>query len=205
MHTAEHDPRVPVFFLSHADAVRPARQTKTPRESYVGRFFDDLSDDVAALISRRVGADPGFMDARMSSGYWEPEILENLGRCQTFVPLLSAAFVESEWCADEWHGFAKRSIHKIDPNGSSNHTAIFPVIWAPVRRDSIPEVVKSTQWFSPGEMYEPAYRENGILGLQRIDNDIYKMAIWLLARKIADSYYRYHVVPLALERSDGKW
>jgi hypothetical protein len=201
---SERDPRAPVFFLSYARPPRLTRHSGTPSESPVSRFFDDLSENVAALVPRPAGAgaDPGFMDSRMSGVLWEPELLDMLGNCQSFVALLSASYIESEWCAREWHAFSRRTIRKTDPSASDNHRAIFPVIWAPVRKEQIPEVISSAQRFSPDDEYARTYAENGIFGLLRINRDAYEMTVWRLAQRIADSYYCYDTAPLIVEHSE---
>jgi hypothetical protein len=52
----------PLFFLSYArpGSSEPDRKVKT--------FFNDLSENVSELVSRRPGADPGFMDRSIRPG-----------------------------------------------------------------------------------------------------------------------------------------
>jgi hypothetical protein len=192
----ERDPRAPVFFVSHA---HPAT-AYGPRRQDIGRFFDDLSDFVATLISRPAGADPGFIDSRISGERWEARILAMLGTCQVLIPLLSADYVVSNWCGMEWHGFSSRPVLRIDPAGSAIHTAIFPVFWAPIRDDMIPAAVSSEQFFMPGDPYDQDYLRNGIFGLQRFNKEAYEVTTWRLAQEISESYYRYEVTPVELKR-----
>jgi hypothetical protein len=191
------DPRAPVFFLSYAHPEKIARYSGVSHELDAARFFDDLSENVAALVGRRAssGADPGFIDLSTSAGAWESAILEKLGYCHSLVALLSPSYVESDWCGKEWYAFSRREIERRDPGGNQDHRAIFPVTWVPVDDSRIPAAVKEVEWFSPGEEYTGAYSMNGLFGLLRINEAAYRFTVWRLAQQIARSYHSYHVKP----------
>jgi len=201
----ECDPRAPVFFLSYAHPDEFVRHAETSRELDEARFFDDLSENVAALVGRRAGAgavDPGFMDVGMPGRTWQPTLLEKLGYCHSLIVLLSPSYVVSEWCSKEWDAFSRRPVERLDASGSKDHTAIFPVTWVPVARSRVPDVVNEVKQFSPGERYARLYAENGIFGLLRVNPMAYTLSVWRLAQQIASSYHSYHVAPLIVDPED---
>ncbi|GAA2585112.1 TIR-like protein FxsC [Actinomadura fulvescens] len=186
----------PVFFLSYA---------RTAGSRRVVDFFNDLSTNIADLVDPEVGAEPGFMDKSIpGGGRWTDELLHAVGSCHVFVALLSMPFLNSTWCGMEWYAFARRRV--VDKEGGSpRRTAILPVIWAPwpghVR---IPAAVSEVQRFSPEGLPDAEittlYRDEGLLGLQRIRPDAYESVVWRLARRVADIAYTHPVEPRVLRR-----
>ena len=199
----EVDPLSPLFFLSyaHSQVINQDEERKFERNRRFVKFFNDLSENVAELVSRPAGSDPGYMDDRsITSGQrWTPELLRAIGTCQIFVALLSPNYFTSLWCGFEWHAFAQRPVTSYPEGEKSNQTAIVPVIWAPIRESAIPAIVKEPQWFYPHDSSNPnitaRYASDGILGLLQIDNDAYQAVVWRLARRIAEIHYSHRVEP----------
>ena len=115
----EISPWAPLFFLSYAQAAGRRRPDSHRRADFPVRepnrdviaFFDDLNRDVAELVDRPTGADPGFIDRDIPAGsLWEPTLLQAIGTCQVFVALMSARYFTSPWCGREWHAFSQRTV-----------------------------------------------------------------------------------------------
>jgi len=189
-------PRTPLFFLSYAHSGGRQRITK---------FFNDLTENVAQLVGRPVGADPGFIDTRMPDGSrWSPELLDAVGGCRVFVAMLSGPYTTSPWCGMEWYAFAQRMVIPKPGASSIHRTCVVPVIWAPILPAQAPRAVRALQWFTPdGPLIDPAvpelYEANGIFGLMTMGLDTsYQTVVWELAKHIRDIYYGYDVAPLVL-------
>jgi hypothetical protein len=185
-----------LFFLSYAHPGPIGRQ----RPSEVVKFFDDLSENVAELVSRPAGSDPGYMDTLVpKSGRPSDHLLAVLGSCQVFVALISERYLTSESCAMEWSAFAQRQVILRQDGTISMATAIIPVIWAPVRPENIPPAIAEIQWFQPRDMpyfnLSERYRSEGIFGLQKVDEDAYETVVWRLAQSISEVYYANYVIP----------
>lgn len=195
------DPRAPLFFLSYAHAGRG-------QQGLLVRFFDDLSENVAQLVSRPAGADPGYMDKSMGGGNrWAGELLRAIGSCRVFVALLSASYFESKWCGMEWFAFSQRTVVKYAGNGPEQQSAIIPVVWAaPLPPDQTPAVVADIQRFSPGAApnmdISRAYEAEGVFGLLKTQVGLYDAVVWRLAQRISDIYYGYQVEPRLLRQHE---
>lgn len=120
------DSSTPLFFVSYARAglVRQADGPEPGPKDQVASFFDDLSVDVAELVHRRPGADPGFMDngSMQDSGRWSNELLRAAGGCQVFVALLCVPYMSGEWCGMEWGAFSQRKVSSLEEGAAINET-----------------------------------------------------------------------------------
>jgi TIR domain len=207
----DHHPGMPLFFLSYARA-GSVSQTNGPRpgsNGQVDNFFGDLSVNVAELVHRRPGADPGFMDNRSMKGgaRWTEELLHAVGSCQVFVALLSAPYVSSEWCGMEWYAFSRRKVTKLEESAFNPLTCIIPVAWAPVLGEQIPPCVDEVQRFSPDDLPDPdmarRYETDGVFGLLRMRQEIpYQAVVWRLAQRIAEIYHSHSVEPRTFDRAE---
>jgi TIR domain len=195
------DPRQPLFFLSYAHS-GTGRRSQGPRHEanrYFIKFFDDLSENVAELVARQTGSDPGFMDRAIpDGGRWNRELLNALGRCQVFVALLSVRYVTSSWCGREWHGFSQRRVIPLAGPASGEPTGIIPVSWAPVPVGRLPKVIRDVQHFSPTGLPDPditaQYEAEGVYGLLQLRlEDAYQAVVWRLAQRIADFHHNHRV------------
>jgi hypothetical protein len=200
------DASTPLFFLSYARSGR--RDSAAPNAdpgAHVLRFFNDLSTNVAELISRRTGADPGFIDRSIPAGHlWSRELLTAVGTCQVFVALLSASYLECDWCAREWDAFSRREVVKMNDDASPHEAGIVPVIWAPVREETHPPAIRAIERFSPTGLRDPDiaanYEKEGIFGLLQMGlNDDYQTVVWKIARRIAEICYDHRVRPRTFE------
>ena len=199
-------PPPPLFFLSYA---RSGRGTANVPAHELNRqvltFFSDLSENLSGLVARRAGDDPGFMDRAISAtSRWSPELLQALGTCQAFVPLLSGPYTTSGWCAKEWHAFSRR---KVTGPASSNLTGIFPVIRAPYPEARTPAAIRTVQRFSPDGLPNvdilAEYEEYGVSGLMWMRRDIaYRGVVWRLAQSIAEFGHSHYVEPHILRRAE---
>lgn len=198
----------PVFFLSHARVPSSRDAFANPRTSDwpVNRLFEDLSTHVAQLVSLPVGVDPGFLDVDMDGGTrWAPELLTAVGTCQVFVPLLSANYLRSEWCAKEWDAFSRRTVRPRLPTPSRNKTSILPVTWVPMT-GAMPTQVSELQLFRPQRLQNPGiarrYAAEGVYGLMHMQDEAYPTVAWRLAQEIVVLYHSNHVEPNIVRDSE---
>jgi hypothetical protein len=205
------DPRAPLFFLSYAVEHPPRRPTVSPRDpnANVLQLFNVLSIHVNQLVYRQAGADPGFMDRTIRGGdRWSPELLEAVGTCQVFVALLSPAYLNSEWCAMEWHAFASRKVHPRRAGARDHEGCIIPVCWAPMESYQLPDEPAAIQRFSPDgtpdDSVVPLYQQEGLYGLLSMrEEKIHGAVVWKLARRIVDLYHSHWVEPRVLIDTKG--
>jgi TIR domain-containing protein len=203
------DLTAPLFFFSysHATEGQPDRRAKD-RDEQAARFFEDLSEDVAELVSLPVGIEPGYIDRSIEGGaHWTPELLEAIGTCQVFVALFSVRYFKSRWCSMEWHAFSQRKIVGPPSLRMNHQTTILPVIWAgPIRPKRYPRTVSQVQRFTPRSLPDLSiaarYEQEGILGLLRTDPAAYRAVVWKLAQSIAWLHESYRVEPLVLEEHE---
>jgi hypothetical protein len=195
----------PLFFLSYARSeVRDPHTPPREHNRHVIKFFNDLSENVAWLVSRPAGSDPGFMDRSIRYGSrWTEELLEAIGTCQIFIALLSGPYAASRWCGMEWCGFSQR---KVISHRADHQSAIIPVIWAPFPEELTPASILVIQRFSPTGLPDAnivaEYEEDGILGLIQTRNASYDGVVWRLARSIADFHHTHDVEPRSLGPGD---
>lgn len=196
----DREPWAPVFFFSYARAGRYGKEA--------GEFFDDLSQDVAELVGRPAGSDPGFIDRSMGGGEeWFRELLRAVGTCQVFVALLSDPYVASPYCSQEWYAFTRRRVLSRATGIEVQRTGVIPVIWTPMPPDRMPPEVGNVQWFTPrgmaGTDIVAQYQEEGVYGFRRLSWEAeYRCVVWRLAQRIASFYFAYRVEPLVLDPSD---
>ncbi len=206
------DQRAPLFFLSYGHveiSTRSPAPTPDPNR-YALRLFHDLSMHVSLLVGRAAGADPGFMDRSLAGGErWTPELLRAAGTCQVFVPLISSALLNSQWCAMEWDAFSRRKIVRRD--GRPDHeSGIVPVVWSPTESDSLPAVVRDVQRFSPVGLPDPIaaeYHRDGLYGLLAMSlpqyDQYYAAVVWRLAQRVV-AVYRSHWVEEGIPVDPGE-
>lgn len=196
----------PIFFLSYAHPAEDRRTGRGAQDSFV-TFFEDLSTDVSQLVSLPAGSEAGYI-YRSISRHWTPDLLEALGTCQVFVPLLSVRYFMSRWTAMEWGAFARRAT-QIKPGEAKSpvSTGIFPVVWAgPLPQARVPHAVAQIQRFTPASSPDPnirqRYEREGIFGLLKTDPGSYRRVVWNLAQQIAKFHYTHRVEPITLKEDD---
>jgi TIR domain-containing protein len=196
-------PPSPLFFLSYARSeTNDPNILRRDRDRHVVKFFNDLSENVAWLVSRPAGSDPGFMDRSIRFGArWPSQLLDAVGTCQVLVALLSGPYLASQWCGMEWYGFSQRKV--ICHRAVDHQSAIIPVIWAPFPVELTPPEILAIQRFSPSGLPDvnivAEYEENGVLGLIQTGNESYTGVVWRLAKSIADFCYTHNVEPRAFQ------
>lgn len=197
----EPDRNAPLFFISHATARAPAEisPAREPNEPFL-QFFTDLSENVSQLVYRPPGSDPGFIDRTIGAGRaWEQEILGAVGTCQVFIGLLSEPYFHSEWCGKEWDAFTRRQTLRRPDGADAPAHCTLPVLWAPVRDDAIPGVVRAHQMFAPRQPETPGfakrYMSEGIYGLLRTNKEDYTTTVWRIAQDISSLLNSYWVAP----------
>jgi len=152
-------------------------------------------------LGSAVGEYPGFMDRSMEGETrWTPEVLAAAGTCRVFVPLISAGYVESKWCAMEWDAFWRRNVIRRPSDSSWSKTAILPVTWSSMLEDQLPPAVQELQFFLPQQLKDPdiaqRYLTEGVYGLLALNDEAaYQAVAWRLARRIRDVSLMYHVEP----------
>lgn len=198
----EPDRRWPLFFVSHAIRHSAPRKVGDPAPNdHLTRFFDDLSENVSQLFYRPPGADPGFIDRTMEGGVaWQKELLTNVGTCQVLVALVSDPYTHRDWCAWEWDAFMRRTVWQRGDKTIVENPCLIPVLWAPIRQDRMPGVIRARQIFVPTRSlqagFDSKYRSEGIFGLLETGHDqIYGAVMWDLAFRVVDCALNYWVAP----------
>jgi hypothetical protein len=197
-------PSCPVFYLSYAHSadVRVRSERKHGQDERFLKVFEDISLNVAELVTRPAGADPGYMDSSPipDTSRWSAELLTAIGSCQVFVALLSPRYFVSHWCGMEWHAFSQRRVYRQSDGSATSRTTIIPVIWAPIRDSEVPPTVDEIQRFSPRDIADAPiaeqYKREGLIGLLQLGNAIaYQTVVWRIAQRIAEFHYTYRVDP----------
>ncbi len=198
------------FFLSYprTDAKSGGRGGPRSSDQLVRTFFGELCDEIAPLVYLQSGSDMGFMDIEGLPGgmNWRPELIQALGTCQVLVSLLSAPYLNSEWCGREWHAFTLRNRITVNgTNASPYQGCIIPVLWAPVPFE-VPAVIKDrVTIFSPKPTRRDPdlprlYEQRGIFGLMRArEEEAVSEIVGQLARLIQKIYYGQRLEPRAFE------
>jgi len=200
------------FFISYARAWGGSGNPDAahPSDLMARRFYFDLSENVGQLISRKTGAEIGFMDTGMQGGMnWVDELLDAAGTCQVLIPLLSAPYLSREWCGMEWCAFSRRRVRRLPGAGappSQGH--IIPVRWAPLPF-ALPSPVSEEMIFSPTGDPDPElpakYKANGVYGLLRMGReDSYQIIVWQLAKLISKVYHSQRLSARKLRLEDLK-
>jgi FxsC-like protein len=169
---------VTYFFLSYA---------RGDDDSYVERFFEDLSAEVRVLAGLASGHDVGFFDkSSMEIGEeWPARLALELGRCRSFVALYSPRFFLSEACGKEWAIFRER-VEAFEQDLNQPTSALIPLIWAPVT--DLPAAVRDIQYTMND--ISAAYNEGGFRQFLRLrrHRDAYRKAIFRVATRIVTAY-----------------
>ena len=136
-----------LFFLSYARGDDEFRKMHLVR-----KFFNDLRDEVAALQ----GLDPskvGYMDQRdLEPGdNWPEDLAAALGKCRTFIAIMSPRYFKRIYCGREWQSFEKRS---------PGQKKIIPVQWLSPSEGSFPEFAKKLHTFFDIEDVAQEHRQN---------------------------------------------
>jgi len=202
----------PPFFLSYARAESRASGSGDAQYSdqMAERFYLDVAQNVDQLIGRRTGEEPGFMDTRIPGGMqWADELLRAAGTCQMLVALLSAPYLDSEWCGMEWCAFSRRSAVRLRGAKQFKRQGwIIPVHWAPVSFP-LPSTVSHDMIFSPESKPDPGlpaeYRAEGVFGLLRMGQEhSYQIIAWHLAKRISNIYHSQHLRRRIFKQEDLK-
>lgn len=175
----------PYFFLSYARTPRVDSDDADP-DLWISRLFRDLNSHIRSMTPVPSSA-LGFMDVSMRAGQlWSTELSDALARCRVFVPLYSPRYFVSSWCGREWSAFAQRAAHHRGGVGGGMPSAIVPALWAPVRDDQLPEVVRNLQYFHPD--LGSRYRDFGLYGLAKLRSfrSDYEKTVLRLARRIIE-------------------
>lgn len=176
---------MPYFFLSYARTPSLDPGDMSDPDEWVYKLYQDLCKNILGITNaRRESA--GFMDRNNRPGaIWTRELSQALATCRVFVPLYSQRYFSSENCGMEWFAFACRKADQM-ARGQKPADAIVPALWAPVRKERLPEIAKDIQYIHPD--LGPRYGTEGFFGLiklKRYEED-YEVAVYELARRIVD-------------------
>lgn len=200
------DPAAPVFFLSYWRPDPPDSGAGPPPDRFVRRLFDDLAEDVDALIGSLPGRPPGYLDEPGGPGR-RRRLLRAAGTCEVFVALLSAPYLtRSGGCAREWDLFSRRRVTRREPAAGVAGGPLVAVLWAP-RPGPLPPRVGAVEPFVPARLPEgvrAGYRADGLLGLLRTGKETeYQAVVWRLAQHVVRIRTACRVEPLHRDTEDG--
>ncbi len=114
--------------------------TRANNDSYLKKFFDDLSQAVRDKRGLPHAAEVGFFDQHdiELGAQWEDSITEALQTSSVFVPLYSPAYFKSLYCGKEWEAFRLRRAAYAETLPRDNGAQIV-----------LPPVVKPVTWIAP--------------------------------------------------------
>ncbi|MEV0152340.1 TIR-like protein FxsC [Micromonospora sp. NPDC050686] len=179
------------FFLSYAHSV-PPHGGRTDTDTWVGRFFADLSAEVSRLARPTAGMGIGFYDQEIPLGAdWKAALAEALGRAQVFVPLYSPGYFRRPWALGEQASFRGRLA--VAP-GADPAIHLAPVLWIPFPTWELHPDLAPARALGEGL---PGYAENGARALCMLDvyHDEYFALLARLAGRIVDAAERHPLVP----------
>jgi FxsC-like protein len=134
------------FFLSYAHSRGVGPEDRFEHDALVHRFEQDLDDAVTELASRPRGIVAGLSDRHIPiGGHWPDHLADALARCQSFIALYSSAYFDSVECGREWAAFTARMKRDLIRD-NVQHEAIIPIMWLPVRPETLPRSVKNVQF-----------------------------------------------------------
>jgi FxsC-like protein len=171
----------PYFVLSYAHSDPLAGDPEGNPDKLVGKFYDDLADEVGRLASWGPGTVPGFYDQEIPLGSdWKASFSRALSAAQVFVPLYSAAYIGKSRPGQEWACFWRR----LQLAGLNDPSLRFvPVLWAPLWEVPRPDWLEDAMAIGAGA---PDYTENGLRALLKIDSyrGSYQAVVNTVARRI---------------------
>ncbi|MFF5052553.1 TIR-like protein FxsC [Micromonospora sp. NPDC000663] len=185
------------FFLSYAHSA-PVQSARTDTDVWVGRFFADLSGEVARLASPRPGVEIGFIDQYIPPGAdMKAALAGALGAAQVFVPLYSPGYFNRPWALGEQESFLARLDAAADAGSvpavvPSQH--VVPVLWIPVPSwEDHPELDAALDLGRD----VPAYAENGMRALCMLGayRRQYQLLLGRLAWRIVEPTRRFWLRP----------
>ena len=148
------------FFLSYAHSSGVGRQDRFERDALVRRFEEDLGNAVLERARHPRAIVPGQSDAHIPlGGHWPIRLANALATCRAFVALYSAEYFDSQDCGKEWSAFADR-ISRDFVRYNEEREAFIPVIWLPIRPDSVPVPIRDVQYSHPD--LGPEYHQHGL-------------------------------------------
>lgn len=201
------DPVAPVFYLGYAHPDRPVSEPVGPAR-LVERLHGDLTDSVGELLGLRAGRSAGFVDLGLRSGErWQEEMLQAIGNCQVYVPLLSARYLASSWCRFEWEAVSSRTIRSRSGEPTDVPQTVVPLLWTPLDRATLPPAIRRVQLFAPSpappDVLE-SYLSEGLYGLMVTHREAeYRVVVWRLAQRIVNTVMRYELEPGNPAVTDG--
>lgn len=174
------------FFLSYAHSSGVGPQDRFERDALVHRFEEDLSRSVLENARHPRDIVPGRSDAQIPlGGHWRNHLAGALATCRSFIALYCAEYFDSQDCGKEWSAFADR-IHRDHVLYNLQRDAFIPVLWLPVRPESMPSAVKDVQFLHPHLGSE--YHEHGLryLMTHRELREKYNRAVDFFARRVIE-------------------
>ncbi|MDE2017855.1 MAG: toll/interleukin-1 receptor domain-containing protein [Hyphomicrobiales bacterium] len=127
-------------FVSYAH--RDNDQIAGEAHGWVDTLHEDLSRTVNGILGRdaRIWRDP---EIRNNEDF-EKKIVARLGSTAAFLSIVSASFVNSEWCRREVREFAERAEKRLGLLVDGDKKRIFKVERFPVDRDTLPDSMQGT-------------------------------------------------------------
>jgi FxsC-like protein len=178
------------FFVSYSSQHEP---------TYVLDFYRELVRNVRDLVGGEE-ADIGFLagkDIKLGES-WPAELDQALQSCRVFLPLLSPAYLASDYCGREWLAFRMRQAAAAAPD-QPTPPLILPVLWTPLDRlQSVPPELSELQRrrLTLGD----DYATEGMDFLMRLEGkkDTRETIIRALARELVTAAQEYPLPPLAV-------
>jgi FxsC-like protein len=180
------------FFLSYSwkNGGRPLK-----------RFFEDLAEAVRKLVGGPV-EDIAFRDrvTMIAGTEWPAGLLEALTTSQVMVYLLSADYIQSDFCGKELQVFLERAETFRKANPGVARIFVQPVIWVPIMASTLPSRLGIVQ--PADDAFPDDYASKGLESLaKRRDKTAYQAFIDTLAQRIVEAGQGSPLAPLTRYKS----
>jgi len=148
------------------------------------RFFKDLAEAVRKLVGGPI-EDIAFRDrvTMMAGTEWPTGLLDAMATSQVLVYLLSADYIQSDYCGKELQVFLERveSFRRANPGVAPRF--IIPVIWVPIVASTLPLLLGLIQ--QADDAFPEDYASKGLESLaKRRDKTAYQSFVDTLALRI---------------------
>lgn len=157
------------FYLSYPRPrpLPPVRgvDVSQPPDEWVREFYWDLAAAVREHARSPSPTRPGYLDDGTAHGADATRaVTEALAAAETFVPLLSSAYIRRSWPGQEWASFEQRVLAAgaVDP-----YQRFVPVLWSPLPSAERGRGSTEALSLAPATAAGP-YAENGLCALLRL-------------------------------------
>ena len=172
--------------------------TRANNDPFLATFFQELSQAIRDKRGLPQHAEVGFFDQRAIElgEQWDHTIVEAVQTSSVVVAVTSPGYFKSEYCGKEWELFRRR-VAAAAP-GQPLPPLIKPVIWIPVKIETLPQTVTRGQitFGDPQAVHNEKGFKHLLRNLQEFQ-PVFNNLIESLAQEIIDAADQHPVARLA--------